>query len=98
MKPLQQQTAIVTGASSGIGQGITIALAKEGSRVCINYHSSEKGAKETLDQICEDGSDGFIQQADVSEPKEVEEIFDKAISPGTIKTDINRDAWEWIEI
>jgi len=90
MKRLRQQTAIVTGASSGIGQGIAIALAKEGARVCINYHSSEKGAKDTLDQIREDGGDGFIQQADVSDPEDVDEMFDNTIDQyGTVDILVN---------
>jgi glucose 1-dehydrogenase len=90
MKRLQQQTAIVTGASSGIGQGIAIALAKEGARVCINYHSSEKGAKKTLDEIRKNGGDGFIQQADVSDPEEVEQMFDNTIDQyGTVDILVN---------
>lgn len=90
MKRLQQQTAIVTGASSGIGQGIAIALAKEGARVCINYHSSEEGAKKTLDEIRKGGGVGFIQQADVSDAEDVEAMFENTIEQyGTVDILVN---------
>ena len=46
MKRLQQQIAIVTGASFRYWSGVVaIALAKAGAKVCINYRSSEDGAK-----------------------------------------------------
>lgn len=79
MKRLHNQTAIVTGASSGIGQGIAIALAKEGAHVCINYHSSEEGAQETLQHIREAGGEAFIHKADVSDPDDVKEMFRETI-------------------
>lgn len=90
MKRLHNQTAVVTGASSGIGQGIAIALAKEGAHVCINYHSSEDGAKETLQHIREAGGEAFIHQADVSDPDHVKEMFRTTIEKyGTVDVLIN---------
>ena len=40
MKRLQGQTAVVTGSSSGLGQGIAIEMGKEGANVCINTVST----------------------------------------------------------
>lgn len=85
MQRLKGQAALITGASSGIGQAIAVAMAKEGAVIGINYSSSDDGAKETLKQVEEAGSKGLIIQADVSDPKSVEEMFTKFISHfGTI--------------
>jgi NAD(P)-dependent dehydrogenase (short-subunit alcohol dehydrogenase family) len=69
--------ALVTGASRGIGRGIALKLAEHGVHVAINYLRNEAAAKATLEQVRARGSDGFVVQADVSQPKEVERIFDR---------------------
>ncbi len=85
MKRLQGQTAIVTGSSSGLGQGIAIEMGKEGANVCINYHSDEKGASATLQAIEEAGGQGFTIQADVSDPDDVKKMFGQTIDTfGTV--------------
>jgi glucose 1-dehydrogenase len=75
MKRLKDQVALITGASSGIGQGIAIRMAQEGANVVINYFSDEEGAQNTLKQIQLAGGKGFIYQADVSKEAEVEQMF-----------------------
>ncbi|MDF9795260.1 glucose 1-dehydrogenase [Catalinimonas alkaloidigena] len=75
MQRLKGQAALITGASSGIGQNIAIAMANEGAVVGINYSSSEDGAKETLRQVKQAGSEGMIIQADVSDPESVNNMF-----------------------
>jgi NAD(P)-dependent dehydrogenase (short-subunit alcohol dehydrogenase family) len=67
--------ALVTGGSRGIGRGITLKLADHGVHVAINYLKDEASAKATLEQVRARGSDGFIVQADVSKPAEVERLF-----------------------
>jgi glucose 1-dehydrogenase len=74
----KKKTVVVTGASSGIGQGVAIAFGQLGANVVINYNSDEEGANETLKQIEQGGGSGFIFQADVSEEEKVEEMFRKA--------------------
>ncbi len=74
------KTIIVTGASSGIGQGIAIAFGKLGANVIINYHSDEEGAKQTLKEITSAGGKGFIHQADVAKEDEVVKLFEAAIA------------------
>lgn len=75
---LAGQTAIVTGSSSGIGQGIAIALAKEGANVVINYHSDQDGAEATQKAIQEANVKSIIVQANVGDEKDVLKMFDVA--------------------
>ncbi len=79
MQPLQGQTAIVTGASSGLGQGIAIAMAKAGAQVCINYSHSEDGAQQTKKEIEAAGGKAIIVQADVSKQQDVRRMFQETI-------------------
>ena len=67
--------ALVTGGSRGIGRGIALKLAEQGVHVAINYLRDEASAKKTLEQVRARGSDGFIVQADVSKPAEVDQLF-----------------------
>jgi NAD(P)-dependent dehydrogenase (short-subunit alcohol dehydrogenase family) len=60
------QTALVTGASRGIGRGIAIELARAGMRVAINYAGNAAAAAEALALVKEAGGDGFTVQGDVA--------------------------------
>jgi glucose 1-dehydrogenase len=66
MHRLQGRVAIVTGASSGIGQGIAKRLGCEGAKVIVDYVGSPEGAEETKRAIEETGGEGEIVQADVT--------------------------------
>ena len=57
---LEGKNALVTGASSGIGQGIAVALAAAGANVGINYRSNPVGAEETARRVKESGVDAVI--------------------------------------
>jgi NAD(P)-dependent dehydrogenase (short-subunit alcohol dehydrogenase family) len=72
--------ALVTGGSRGIGRGITLKLADHGVYVAINYLKDEASAKATLEQVRSRGADGFIVQADVSQPAQMERLFNRARS------------------
>jgi enoyl-[acyl-carrier protein] reductase III len=69
--------ALVTGGSRGIGRGITLKLAEHGVHVAINYLKDEASAKVTLEQVRARGADGFTVQADVSQPQQVERLFQR---------------------
>ncbi|MFT2011024.1 SDR family oxidoreductase [Pontibacter sp. 13R65] len=77
-KRLEGQVALVTGSSSGIGQGIAVALAKDGANVVINFHSDEEGAADTLKEIEKTGGKAIVVKADVSKEKDVEMLFEQA--------------------
>ena len=61
------KTAIVTGASRGIGKAIAIGLAKEGCNVVINYLNNEKKALETVAECEVCGAKAIAVQAEVAD-------------------------------
>lgn len=65
---LTGRTALVTGASRGIGRAIAERLAQAGATVCLNYRLQHDRAKETLQSLEASGAHVFLYQADVSDP------------------------------
>jgi glucose 1-dehydrogenase len=76
---LEGQKALVTGASSGIGKGVAMALAAAGADVCVNYPvEAEMGrADEEVDAIRSHGCHAFAHQCDVSKEDEVIAMFER---------------------
>src|SRR6185436_17842525 len=74
-KLLLGQKALVTGASSGIGRAIALALAEAGADVLINYASGEDKAKSLVAEIHAKGASAFAVRADVSDETQVREMF-----------------------
>ena len=70
-----EKTALVTGASRGIGRAIALALAKEGCAVAVNYAGSREAAEAVRDEITAAGGQAFILQGDVSSAEDVDRIF-----------------------
>jgi len=76
---LAGKTALVTGASRGIGRAIAISLAEAGADVAVNYAGSEAAAAETVKLIEAAGRKAFKIKADVSNSQEVEEMFKQVL-------------------
>lgn len=74
------KTAIVTGASRGIGAATAQKLAQKGYLVIINYNNSQKHAQEVCDKINSSGGMAVCFKADVSCPKEVKAMTDYVVS------------------
>ena len=79
MGRLDGKTALVTGASRGIGRAIALDLAREGAKVVVNYHSNEAKAKEVADEIAAMGGQCVLLQANVGVPAEARALVAKAI-------------------
>lgn len=74
-KELDGKTALITGASKGIGRQIAIRLAEKGARVAVNYNSSPEAAGEVVETLTGCGGEAFAVQADVSNNDQVREMF-----------------------
>ncbi|PYM25781.1 MAG: sugar dehydrogenase [Candidatus Rokuibacteriota bacterium] len=77
---LKSQTALVTGAASGIGAGVARALGAAGAAVVINYVTNPAAAEAVAAEIRAGGAEATALQADVSSELEVREMFAKAIA------------------
>lgn len=79
-RPLEQQVAIVTGASRGIGRAIALALAEAGARVVVNYHRNRVGAEEVAGLIVGRGGAALPYGADVVVPDQVRVMVEQTIA------------------
>ena len=78
MRGLKGKVAVVTGASSGIGQAIAQRLGCEGARIVVDYVGTPEGAEETERAIRQSGSDGEMVKADVTSMNDVRRLVDSA--------------------
>ena len=76
---LSGKTALVTGASRGIGKGIAEALGTAGARVAVNYRVSSAAAEEVVESIRSFGQEAFAVQADVAEEVDVKRMVDTVL-------------------
>jgi glucose 1-dehydrogenase len=80
MSRLQGKTALVTGSSQGIGQGIAVRLAQEGANIIVNYHSHPEGADDTLKQIHAAGAGAIAVQADLGQTSQIDSLIQQGLS------------------
>jgi glucose 1-dehydrogenase len=72
---LNGQAALVTGANSGIGKGVALALANDGAKVVVNYVTHPEAAEEVVAEIKRNGGEAIAFQADVSKEDQVQVMF-----------------------
>ena len=90
VKSLRGQTALVTGANSGIGRAIATALGAAGANVVVNYVSREDAAQQTLEEIRTCGARAIAVAADVSNESQVRDMFGRALAEfGTLDILVN---------
>jgi glucose 1-dehydrogenase len=89
-KLLKGQKALVTGANSGIGKAVAIALGQAGADVVVNYLRGDDAAQAVVTTIAAAGSNALALQADVSQEQQVQQMFRKMVDAfGTIDILVN---------
>lgn len=76
---LEGKTALVTGASKGVGKGIAIELARQGCDIAVNYNTDAKGADATVEEIRALGRQAFRVGANVGASDQVNAMFDEVL-------------------
>lgn len=87
---LSGQKALVTGANSGIGKAVAIALGEAGADVVVNYVRGEEAAAEVVDTITAGGTRAIAIVADVSQETQVQQMYARMLQEfGTIDILVN---------
>lgn len=79
MKRFEGRTALVTGASGGLGGAIARALGREGAFVALGCYTHPEGAEQTLTALREAGGDGVVLPFDIGDPAEVARAVDHCV-------------------
>ena len=74
---MKQPLMLVTGASRGIGAEIAKMAGRSGYKVGVNFHHSEKEAREVVAEIKDNGSDAVALQADAGDSAQVAKMFER---------------------
>ena len=77
MNQPNQQVALVTGSSRGVGASVAKLLAENGVKVCVNYFQNEETANSVVKEIHSKGGEAFSYKADITNLKEVESMIQK---------------------
>ena len=77
---LESKTALVTGASKGVGKGIALELARRGCHVAVNFHGDAAGAEATAAEIAAMGRRALTVQADAGSAADVDRMFERTLA------------------
>jgi 3-oxoacyl-[acyl-carrier protein] reductase len=77
---LTGKTALITGASSGIGAATARCFAELGARVAIGYHRNRKGAKDVQQEIETAGGHAIALEADMRQPEQIRQLIEQTMS------------------
>jgi glucose 1-dehydrogenase len=89
-KDLEDKVAVITGASSGIGEAITYRFAKEGCKVVVNYYGGSKRAEEVVQKVKDLGGDAIAVQGDVTIEEDIIHLVQSAVDHfGTLDIMVN---------
>src|SRR6185437_3244206 len=89
-KLLTGRKALVTGANSGIGKGVAIALGQAGADVVVNYVADDAAAEAVVGEIKQSGARAYTHKADVSSEDQVAAMFARMVDEfGTIDILVN---------
>lgn len=94
----KDKTAIVTGASSGMGRAIALALGRRGATVGINYNRNQSAAEAVKTEIDAAGGTGVVLHANVGNAEQVAAMFEAFDAAASSELDmIVCNAGEWME-
>ena len=76
---LEGKVAIITGGARDLGRAVSVKLAAEGAKVCLNYFDNPEDAAETVKMIEADGGQAIAVQGDMTKAADVKNLFEKAV-------------------
>src|SRR5947209_3277566 len=77
MGSLQNQVAVVTGASRGLGRAIARRLARDGAAVCVNYVQRNADAESLVQEIGAAGGRAIAVRADIGDPEQIKAMVER---------------------